>query len=112
MLNKEVREQLIELWISEEMLVKAEKVLAKYNGINRDIISELYKNADTRRMMKNRKMWNDKDFGLTTEQRYLGEAKCEVTRQKVWTGGNKVRLYFDVLVDGIYPSKSHYIELR
>jgi len=112
MLNKEIREELERLEIAKEEIERAENVLAKYNEVNRKFTAKMYDNRDLRRAMKNRKLWDDKDFSLTLEERYLGEGKCEVTRQKLWAKGDKVRIYFDVKVDGIFESNSHYIVLK
>lgn len=115
MLDKDIREKLEEMGIAIEDIERAENILAKFNGINsinREFIGRLYDNKETRRAMKARGLWNDKDFGIPKEERYLGEGKCEIIKQKLWVNYGKVRIYFDVLVDGEILSRNHYIAIR
>lgn len=112
MLDKNIREKLEEMGIATEDIERAERILAKFNGINRKFIGRLYDYKETRRAMKSRGLWNNKDSGIPIEERYLGEGKCEVLNQKLWANYGKVRIYFDVLVDGEILSRNHYIVIR
>lgn len=112
MLDKDIREKLEEMGIATEDIERAENILAKFNGINREFTGRLYDDKETRRAMKARGLWNDKDFGIPKEERYLGEGKCEVIKQKLWANYGKVRIYFDVLVDGEILSRNHYIAIK
>lgn len=109
---KEIREKLESLGIAKEEIERAENVLAKYNGTNREFAASLYNDNNIRRKMKANNLWNSKDMGIEFNSRYLGKAECKVTKQNVWAKGNKVRLYFDVTVDGMFVSTGHYIEIN
>lgn len=112
MLENKIREGLEKLEIAEEEIRRAQKVIAKYSTVNREFTARMYDDKELRRAMKARKLWNDKDLGVAMENRYLAEGRCEVTRQKLWANGDKVRVYFDVKVDGMFESTGHYIDLR
>ena len=112
MLEKEISEKLKSMDIEEKEIENAESILRKFNGINKKIGETLYADRETRRAMKARGLWNDKDFGIEMHERYLGEGKCEAINQKIWSNYGKVRIYFDVLVDGEILSRNHYINIK
>ncbi len=109
---KEIREKLENLGIVKEEIERAENILAKYNKANREFAAGLYNDNRFRRKLKAKNLWNSEDMGIDFNERYLGNAECKVTKQNVWAKGNKVRLYFDVTVDGMFTSTGHYIELK
>jgi hypothetical protein len=109
---KEIREKLENLGIVKEEIERAENILAKYNKVNKEFATSLYNDNNFRRKIKANNLWNSEDMGIEFNNRYLGKAECKVTKQKVWAKGNKVRLYFDVTVDGMFTSTGHYVELK
>ena len=109
---KEIREKLENLEVSTEEIERAESILKKYSGINREFAASLYNDNKFRRKIKANNLWNSEDMGIKFNSRYLGKAECKVTKQNVWAKGNKVRLYFDVTVDGMFTSSGHYVELN
>ena len=110
---KEIREKLENLGIAKEEIERAENILAKYNEVNREFAVSLYNDNNLRRKIKANKLWNSEyNVGIELNSRYLGKAECKVTKQNVWAKGNKVRLYFDVTVDGMFVSTGHYVELK
>jgi hypothetical protein len=109
---KEIREKLENLEVSTEEIERAESILKKYSGINREFAASLYNDNKFRRKIKANNLWNSEDMGIEFNSRYLGKAECKVTKQNVWAKGNKVRLYFDVTVDGMFVSTGHYVELK
>lgn len=111
-LNNNIKEELETLGIEVSEIEKAETILAKYSTVNREFTARMYDNKNLRRAMKSRKLWNDKDFGISAEDRYLGKGECKVTRQKLWAKADKIRIYFDVLVDGEISSKDHWIKIK
>lgn len=111
MLNKEIREELVRLQIAEEEIQRAERVIAKYSTINREMAKSLYENTDTRRSMKAKNMWDSKTTGIEMQDRYLGNAECEVVRQKLWIKEDKIRIYFDIEVDGLFKETGNWIKI-
>lgn len=109
---KEIREKLEKLGIVKEEIERAESILKKYSGINREFAANLYNDNNFRRKLKAKNLWNSEDMGIDFNERYLGMAECKVTKQNVWVKGNKVRLYFDILVDDEFLSTGHYVELK
>jgi hypothetical protein len=109
---KEIREKLEKLEVSNEEIERAESILKKCSGINREFVANLYNDNNFRRKIKAKNLWNSEDMGIDFNERYLGNAECKVTKQNVWVKGNKVRLYFDVTVDGMFTSTGHYVELK
>jgi hypothetical protein len=109
---KEIREKLEKLGIVKEEIERAENILSKYNKVNREFAESLYDDNNLRRKIKANKLWNSEYIGIELNSRYLGKAECKVTKQNVWAKGNKVRLYFDVTVDGMFTSTGHYVELK
>jgi len=111
MLNTNIRETLENLKVSAEEIERVESIIAKYSTVNRTIIKSLYEDASIRRTMKSNGLWDSKTTGIEFEERYLGKAECEVIRQKLWTGGNKIRVYFDVEVDGLIKDAGRFINI-
>lgn len=112
MLNEEIRKELEKMEISAEEIERAENILKRNTELTEELVKELYSNADTRRSMKSNKMWHDKTSGLEFKDRYLGKGKVEITRQKLWAKGDKIRIYFDVTVDGHFSTTSNWIKIK
>lgn len=108
---KEIRERLENLEVSTEEIERAESILKKYSGINREFAANLYNDNNFRRKLKAKNLWNS-EMGIDFNERYLGKAECKVTKQNLWSKGNKTRIYFDILVDGEFLSTGHYIEIN
>lgn len=112
MLDTNIREELVNLKVDEVEIKKVEGVLAKYNGINKEVAGDLYEDKDMRRRMKNNKLWDDKTFKeIPLSERYLGEGNCEITRQKLWVKADKIRIYFDIEIDEIL-TLSKFIKIK
>jgi hypothetical protein len=109
---KEIREKLENLGIVKEEIERAENILAKYNKANREFAASLYNDNNFRRKIKAKNLWNSEDMGIDFNERYLGKAECRVTKQNLWSKGNKTRIYFDILVDDEFLSTGHYIEIN
>jgi hypothetical protein len=108
---KEIREKLEKLGIVKEEIERAESILKKYSGINREFAVSLYNDNNFRRKLKAKNLWSG-EMGIDFNDRYLGKAECKVVKQNLWVKGNKVRLYFDILVDDEFLSTGHYVELK
>lgn len=111
MLEKGIKKELLEMGFEEEV-ERAEGILSKYNELTEELVKDMYNDRDIRRAMKSRKMWNDKDLGVEMFKRYLGEGKVEISRQKLWAKGDKVRIYFDILVDDIFEITGSWIKVK
>jgi hypothetical protein len=109
---KEIRERLENLEVSNEEIERAESILKKYSGINREFAANLYNNNNFRRKLKAKNLWDSKTTGINFNERYLGKAECKVAKQNLWSKGNKTRIYFDILVDDEFLSTGHYIEIN
>lgn len=109
---KEIREKLENLEVSNEEIERAESILKKYSGINREFAANLYNDNNFRRKLKAKNLWDSKTTGINFNERYLGKAECKVTKQNVWAKGNKIRIYFDILVDDEFLITGHYIEIN
>ena len=111
MLEKKIREELEKLQVSEENIQNAEKVLNRFSTVNREIVEGLYEDKNIRRTMKAKNLWDSITSGIALEERYLGKAECKVTKQKLWVKGDHIRIYFDIIVDGIIEDTGRWIKV-
>ncbi len=112
MLKEEIRKELEKMEVAQEEIERAKSILGKYRTLTNELVKDLYSDATTRRSMKAKKLWDDKTTGLEFEKRYLGEGKVEISKQILWAKGDKIRIYFDVTVDGQFTTTSNFIKIK
>lgn len=94
-----MRKQLENLNIAN---VEIERIEERLNNIklNEDRVKDLYSDTSIRRTMKANGLWNSGN-AENFESRYLGAGIVEVKNVNVWANYDKVRVYYDVVIDGI-----------
>ena len=94
-----MRKQLENLNIAN---VEIERIEERLNNItlNEDRVKDLYSDTSIRRTMKANGLWNSGN-AENFESRYLGAGIVEVKNINVWANYDKVRVYYDVVIDGI-----------
>ena len=94
-----MRKQLEELNVAN---IEIERIEERLNNItlNEDRVKDLYSNTSIRRTMKANGLWNSGN-AENFESRYLGAGIVEVKNVNVWANYDKVRVYYDVVIDGI-----------
>lgn len=112
MLSEEIRKELEKIEITAEEIERVESILSKYDILSNELVKELYSDMNTRRAMKNKGFWDDKTTGLEFANRYLGEGKVDVTRQRLWIKGDKVRIYFDITVDEQFLVPGNWVKIK
>lgn len=111
MLDAKIKQELEKLHVSEEDIQNAERIINKFSTVNREIIEELYDDKNKRRTIKSNNLWDSSTSGISLQERYLGKAECEVTKQKLWVKGDHIRIYFDIKVDGIIEDTGRWIKV-
>lgn len=94
-----MRKQLENLNIAN---VEIERIEERLNNIklNEDRVKDLYSDTSIRRTMKANGLWNSGN-AENFESRYIGAGIVEVKNINVWANYGKVRVYYDVVIDGI-----------
>ena len=105
MLDEQIKKELEEMGV--EQIEKIENKLKNSAKLTNELIESLYSDNTAKRAMKGRGVWNDEyDDRIEMKDRYTGEGKIEITRQKLWVKEGKIRLYFDVTLDGQFKEKN------
>lgn len=109
LLDKEIAKEIKELGY-EMKIERANEILNNKTIFNEELVNMMY--SENRRTLKANNLWDSKTMGIKFEERYLGNKNIEIANQKLWIKEDKIRVYFDLVIDKVIVNKGHYIKIK